>query len=56
METNYSRIGLDLDGVVARHSLRGFWIRLRLLKEKFLKKMKKLLKEKLLGKKIGKYS
>ena len=32
------RIGCDLDGVVAKHSLSGFWVKVRLLKEKLLKK------------------
>ena len=32
------RIGCDLDGVVARHSLGGFWVKVRRLKEKLLKK------------------
>lgn len=33
------KIGLDLDGVIAKHSLGGFWVRLRKIKEKFLKKI-----------------
>ncbi|MBM3208798.1 hypothetical protein FJZ40_00695 [Candidatus Shapirobacteria bacterium] len=33
------RIGLDLDGVVARHALGGFWVVLRKAKEKVLKQM-----------------
>jgi len=32
------KIGLDLDGVLAQHSLGGFWFKLRKLKEKLLKK------------------
>lgn len=32
------RIGVDLDGVIAQHSLGGFWVWLRKLKEKILKK------------------
>lgn len=35
---NEIRIGCDLDGVVAKHSLSGFWVKVRLLKEKLLKK------------------
>lgn len=35
---NKIRIGCDLDGVVAKHSLSGFWVKVRLLKEKLLKK------------------
>lgn len=31
------RIGVDLDGVIARHSLGGFWVWLRKTKEKILK-------------------
>lgn len=31
------KIGVDLDGVVARHSLGGFWVVLRKLKERILK-------------------
>lgn len=40
MESKYNeiRIGCDLDGVVAKHSLSGFWVKVRLLKEKLLKK------------------
>lgn len=34
------KIGCDLDGVVARHSLGGLWVKIRLLKEKILKKVK----------------
>lgn len=34
------KIGVDLDGVVARHSLGGFWVWARKLKEKILKKMR----------------
>jgi len=33
-------IGIDLDGVIARHSLWGFWVILRKIKEKLLKKNK----------------
>lgn len=33
------KIGLDLDGIVAKHSLGGFWVKVRLLKEKLLKKL-----------------
>lgn len=33
------KIAFDLDGVIARHSLGGFWVKLRLLKEKFLKRV-----------------
>jgi len=33
------RVGVDLDGVVAKQSFGGFWIKLRILKEKFLKKI-----------------
>jgi len=32
------RIGFDLDGVIAKHSLGGLWVQLRKLKEKILKK------------------
>lgn len=32
------RIGFDLDGVIARHTLGGFWFWARRLKEKILKK------------------
>ena len=32
------RIGVDLDGVVAKHPWRGFWVWLRRSKEKLLKK------------------
>ena len=34
------KIGVDLDGVVARHSLGGFWVWARKIKEKILKKMR----------------
>lgn len=34
------KIGIDLDGVVARHSLGGFWVWARKIKEKILKKMR----------------
>jgi len=37
-ENRSVRIGCDLDGVVAKHNLSGFWVKVRLLKEKFLKK------------------
>lgn len=33
------KVGVDLDGVVAEHSLSGFWVWLRKLKEKILIKM-----------------
>lgn len=33
------KIAFDLDGVVARHSLGGIWVKIRLLKEKILKKV-----------------
>ena len=33
------RVGLDLDGVIAGHSLGGFWVRVRKFKERFLKKL-----------------
>lgn len=33
------KVGVDLDGVVARHSLGGFWVWARRVKEKILKKM-----------------
>lgn len=33
------RVGLDLDGVIAKHALGGFWVRVRKIKEKFLKKL-----------------
>lgn len=39
-EKNKIRIGCDLDGVVARHSLGGLWVKIRILKEKILKKAK----------------
>ena len=32
------KVGFDLDGVIAQHTLGGFWFRLRKLKEKILKK------------------
>jgi len=32
------RIGFDLDGVIAQHSLDGLWVQLRKIKEKILKK------------------
>lgn len=32
------KVGVDLDGVVAKHAMRGFWVSLRKLKEFFLKK------------------
>lgn len=32
------KIGLDLDGVISRHTFGGFWFRLRKIKEKLLKK------------------
>ncbi len=32
------KIGFDLDGVIAQHSLGGLWFKLRMLKEKLLKK------------------
>lgn len=31
------RVGLDLDGVVAKHSLGGFWVKVRIIKEAILK-------------------
>ena len=34
------RVGLDLDGVIARHSLGGFWVKVRKIKEKFLKRLR----------------
>lgn len=34
------KIGCDLDGVVAKHSLGGLWVKLRILKERMLKKAK----------------
>lgn len=37
-DNNTVRVGCDLDGVVAKHSLSGFWVKVRLLKEKLLKK------------------
>lgn len=37
-ENRSVRIGCDLDGVVAKHNLSGFWVKVRLLKEKLLKK------------------
>lgn len=33
------RVGLDLDGIVAKHSLGGFWVKVRLLKERYLRKV-----------------
>lgn len=33
------KIGVDLDGVIATHPLKGFWVKLRRLKEKILKKV-----------------
>jgi len=36
-ENKIIRIGLDLDGVVAKHSLGGFWVKLRIIKEAILK-------------------
>lgn len=38
-EKKIIKVGVDLDGVVARHPLGGFWVWLRKLKEKILKKM-----------------
>ena len=32
------KVGVDLDGVIAKHSLGGFWVWLRRFKEKILKK------------------
>ena len=37
MNQRIIKIGVDLDGVIARHSLGGFWVILRKLKEKVLK-------------------
>lgn len=37
MKQAIPQIGVDLDGVVARHSLGGFWVVLRKLKERMLK-------------------
>lgn len=31
-------VGCDLDGIIAKHSLGGLWVKVRLLKEKLLKK------------------
>lgn len=31
------KVGLDLDGVVAKHSLGGFWVKVRVVKEAILK-------------------
>ncbi|MGB9637467.1 MAG: hypothetical protein ACPLY7_01575 [Microgenomates group bacterium] len=36
---NEIRVGVDLDGVVAKHSFGGLWVKLRVGKEKFLKKV-----------------
>lgn len=33
------RIATDCDGVIATHSLKGFWVKLRVLKEKILRKV-----------------
>lgn len=33
-----TKIGLDLDGIIAQHSLGGFWYKLRKFKERVLKK------------------
>lgn len=37
---NRIKIGCDLDGVVAKHSLGGLWVKIRILKERILKKAK----------------
>jgi len=37
MNQRIIKIGVDLDGVIARHSLGGFWVILRKLKERLLK-------------------
>lgn len=37
---NKIKIGCDLDGVVAKHSLGGLWVKIRILKERILKKVK----------------
>lgn len=37
MSQEVPRIGVDLDGVIARHSLGGFWVVLRKVKERILK-------------------
>jgi len=39
-EKKETNIGCDLDGVVAKHSLGGLWVKIRILKEKILKKTK----------------
>ena len=36
-ENKIIRVGLDLDGVVAKHSLGGFWVKVRIIKEAILK-------------------
>jgi len=38
-KTKIIKIGFDLDGVLAKHSLGGFWFRLRKAKEKILKNL-----------------
>lgn len=38
-EKKIIRIATDLDGVIATHSLKGFWVNLRILKEKILRKI-----------------
>ena len=37
MKTKEIRVGLDLDGVVAKHGLGGFWVKVRIIKEAILK-------------------
>ena len=37
MKTKEIQVGLDLDGVVAKHSLGGFWVKVRIIKEAILK-------------------
>lgn len=37
MKQRIPRVGIDLDGVIAQHSLGGFWVVLRKLKERMLK-------------------
>lgn len=37
MKPKEIRVGLDLDGVIARHSLGGFWVKIRIIKEAILK-------------------
>jgi hypothetical protein len=38
MDQKTFRIAVDLDGVIAKHALGGFWLKLRKIKEKTLKK------------------